>query len=271
MKSAFLSCYILTKNSERRLAEVLYSVQMVADEILIVDSGSTDSTIKIAQKFHCKILHRPFDNFRDQRTFAEEQCTHDWVLALDSDEIASPALQKKIQSLKGASFKSEDEANVDGYAIKRDWFFINNPVRNFYPVRTPEFIVRLFNRKKISHRNSRIIHEQVDTRGATISVINESIHHHSCDSLQDLYAKLPVYAKLSAQDLHHKGVKSSWAKRNAYPWLIWFRWHILYKGFLDGQPGIILGKYTRDTIRKKYEILDNISRQSASLDARIKS
>lgn len=266
MTSPPLSCYILTKNSERRLAEVLQSVQPVADEILIVDSGSTDRTLDITNKFTCRVLHRAFDNFRDQRIYAEEHCAHDWVLALDSDEVLSEELQNQIQALKDRSFSNNDKSVVDGFAIKRDWFFIGHPVRNFYPVRTPEYIVRLFNKKRISHRNSRIIHEQVDTRGAKISVINAPIHHHSCDSFQDLYAKLPVYARLSAEDLHAKGSRSSWMKRNIYPWLIWFRWHILYKGFMDGQPGLILGKYTRDTIRTKYEILDRIQNQTLHQD-----
>lgn len=253
-----LSCYILTKNSERRLAEVLQSIQAVADEILIVDSGSTDHTLEIAARFNCRVLHRPLDNFRDQRTHAEENCIHEWVSALDSDEVLSKKLQEKIQLLKSIGFSENNLPDIDGFAIQREWFFMNRPVRNFYPVRTPEYIIRLFKKTKINHRGSRIIHEQVNTRGARISTIPESIHHYSCDSLQDLYAKLPIYAELSARDLHAQGIQSTWIKRNLYPWLIWFRWQILYKGFLDGTPGIILGHYARKTIHTKYEILAQI-------------
>jgi GT2 family glycosyltransferase len=75
MTPTALSCYILTYNSERRLAQVLTSIQQVADEILIVDSGSTDQTLNIARRFGANILTRSFDNFRDQRIFAEDHCT----------------------------------------------------------------------------------------------------------------------------------------------------------------------------------------------------
>lgn len=267
MRSALLSCHILAKNSERRLAEVLRSVQPISDEILIVDSGSTDRTMAIVNEFKCKALHRPFDNFRDQRTYAEENCEHDWVLVLDSDEVASKGLQKKIISLKENSFSIENNADVDGLTIKRDWHFINSPVQNFYTVKAPEFIAQQFNKKKISHRNSRVIHEQVDTRGAEIAAISEWIHHHSCDSIDDLYAKIPIYARLSADDLHSQGIKSSRMKREIYPWMTWFRWYVLYMGFLDGRPGIILGKYARDTIRTKYNNLAEIQNQTLRNDS----
>ncbi len=80
-----LSLYILTYNSEKYLEQILASASRVCDEIIIVDSGSTDSTKVVGQKFNCKIYDRAFDNFREQRNFALSQCTHDYVLSFDSD------------------------------------------------------------------------------------------------------------------------------------------------------------------------------------------
>lgn len=254
-----LSCYILTKNSERRLAQVLASLQGVADEVLVLDSGSTDATLNIAASFGCRVQHRDFDNFRDQRVAAEALCSHDWVLALDSDEVLSPELASHIQVLKERGFADGGASAPDGYALRRDWYFTGERVRNFYPVRTPEHIVRLFNHRRIGHRNSRVVHEQVNTDGATIRAIDLPLQHFSCDSVQDLYAKLPLYARLSAQDLHARGERAGWVKQHLYPWLIWFRWHVLYQGFRDGAPGRVLGRYVRDTVRTKYQILRDLS------------
>lgn len=247
-----LSCYILTHNSERRLAQVLTSIQGVADEILIVDSGSKDKTLSIARGFGAHILTRSFDNFRDQRIFAEDHCTQPWVLALDSDEVVSDELAKRLQHLKQAHFQNASGTTPDGFSIRRNWFFMGRQVRNFYPVKTPESIVRLFQRERLSHRGSRIIHEQLQLDGAKISAIDEPLLHYSCDSIDDLYAKIGLYTKLAAEDMQAKGESSSWLKVYIYPWLIWARWHLLYGGWRDGALGQILGKYVRDTVYLKY-------------------
>jgi hypothetical protein len=125
-------------------------------------------------------------------------------------------------------------------------------VRNFYPVKTPEFNVRLFQRDRLSHRGSRIIHEQLQLNKATIGSIDEPILHYSCDSIEDLYEKISLYTTLAAQDMHANGTSSSWLKICLYPWIIWVRWYLIYGGWRDGYIGAILGKYVRDTIYLKY-------------------
>lgn len=247
-----LSCYLLTYNSGRRLDQVLASIRNIADEILIVDSGSSDNTIEIATAHGAKILTRPFDNFRDQRVFAEEHCTYPWVLALDSDEVVSESLAYLLLRLKSRNFTEDGDFQPDGFSIKRHWFFMGKQVRNFYPVKTPEFIVRLFQKSRINHRGSRIIHEQLNLCGAKIRQIDEPILHYSCDSIDDLYSKIGLYTKLAAEDMYAKGERSSRLKLCFLPWLLWVRWHLLYGGWRDGQLGRILGKYVRDTVYLKY-------------------
>jgi glycosyltransferase involved in cell wall biosynthesis len=247
-----LSCYILTYNSERRLDQVLTSLREVADEILIVDSGSTDQTLDIARRFGATILSRRFDNFRDQRIFAEDHCTHPWVLALDSDEVLSDALRAQLQKLKQAQFTAENNVMPDGFSIRRNWFFLGQSVRHFYPVKTPEYIPRLFQRDRLSHRGSRIIHESLQLDKATLRQLEEPILHYSCDSVEDLYAKIGLYTRLAAEDMQAQGMHASWLKIAFYPWLIWARWYLLYGGWRDGSRGRILGKYVRDTVYLKY-------------------
>lgn len=247
-----LSCYVLTFNSERRLSQVLAAVKSVADEIIVVDSGSTDSTLAIAASYEARVLHRPFDNFRDQRVFAEDACKHQWVLALDSDEVLSAELQEMIKELKINGLSLSDCPPVDAFSIKYNWYFMNQPVRAFYPVRSPQYIVRLFRRDRVSCRGSRIIHEALQLENATVRALEQPILHYSCDSIDGLYSKIGLYSRLSAEDMHAQGIKSSWLKIHLYPWLIWFRWYIVYGGWRDGSAGVVLSNYARDTVYLKY-------------------
>lgn len=250
--STKLSVYILTFNSERRIEQVLKSVTQVADEIVIVDSGSKDGTLDIVKKFNVQLLHRKFDNFRDQRVYAEDACVNDWCFALDSDEVLSAELITRIRALKQQDFKTNASLTPDGFSVKRNWYFCDKPVTNFYPVRTPEFIVRLFNKRKISTKGSRIIHESIQFKPENIQVLSEPILHFSCDSVADLYDKLNLYTSLSAQDMQANGETSSWVKINIYPWLIWLKWYFLNRSWQDGRAGLILCKYVRITIYLKY-------------------
>ena len=256
-----LSCYILTLDSERRISQVLESVRNIADEILIIDSGSKDTTLDRAASYGARILHRKFDNFRDQRIFAESHCAHNWVLALDSDEVLSGTLQTSIRTIKLNTLSCDPDTPPDAFAMQRDWFFLGKPVRNFYPVRTPERVIRLFRRDKATHFGSRIIHEQLQVNNLNIKTLPGSILHYSCDSIHDLYGKVNLYTSLAALDMHKRGIKPNWIKTNIYPWVIWAQWQILYRGILDGREGLILGKYIRDTTYLKYLKLTELRQQ----------
>ncbi|MCW2240923.1 glycosyltransferase family 2 protein [Azospirillum canadense] len=246
-----LSVYILTLNSERRLAQVLESVQSVADEIVIVDSGSADRTHAIAHSFGARVLVRTFDNFCNQRVFAEKSCVHPWVLALDSDEVLSPALLAKIRQLKAVDFML-DGRSPDGYSIRREWFFLGKRVRTFYPVKAPDYTIKLFQRAKMGHSGSRIIHESIQCNGGTIANIHEPIFHYSCDSVEELYGKIDLYTRLAAADMAANGIRASWVKVNVYPWLLWIKWFLVNGAWRDGEVGRILSKYARDTVYLKY-------------------
>ena len=95
-----LSVYIITLNEEKRLAKTLKQAQKVADEIIVVDSGSTDKTLEIAKKHNAKIIYNEWKSYCEQKHFAETQCTNDYVLMLDADEVLSDELVKEIKTLK---------------------------------------------------------------------------------------------------------------------------------------------------------------------------
>jgi glycosyltransferase involved in cell wall biosynthesis len=260
---------VLTLNSARRLDEVLSSARRVADELLVIDSGSTDATCAIAERHAARVVTRPFDNFRDQRVFAEDQCRHSWILELDSDEVVSEPLVERILALKSSSFDSGSGHSPDAFAIRRDWFFLGRPVRVFYPVTTPEYVIRLFRKDRMSHRGSRGIHESLQFEHGDIARLEEALLHYSVDSIEDLYGKIGLYTKLCAVDMAERGVKANWAKVHMYPWLVWFKWYLLLGGWRDGEAGRVLARFARDTVYLKYLKLkhDNFASESPSAES----
>jgi glycosyltransferase involved in cell wall biosynthesis len=132
-----LSIYVLTFNSEKYLSAILQAVAPLADDLLVVDSGSSDQTVAIATQCGARVLYRPFDDFRQQRDFAQQQCRHDHVFFLDSDEIPSPELVAHLQQLKQSGFQH------DAYAIQRDWIVMGQQVHALYPVGCPDYPVRI--------------------------------------------------------------------------------------------------------------------------------
>lgn len=257
--TANLSVYVLTSNSERRLEQVLDAAAKISDEIVIIDSGSTDRTKEIAERFDAKFFYRKFDNFCGQRVYAESLCSNDWVLALDSDEVLSEKLIASIANLKQRLFNNNVAGAPDGFSIRRDWYFLGKKVNTFYPVIAPDFVVRLFNKQRISTKGSRIIHESLQIGNSSIDTIDEPIMHFSCDSIDQLYEKIDLYTKLSAQDMHQNGIQSSWIKINVFPWLIWVKWYFINGAWKDGGRGKILCKYARDTVYLKYIKLKHYS------------
>jgi len=240
---SLLSCYILTYNSEQYLEQVLKSVANVADDIVLLDSGSTDKTESIGQKYNARFIYRKFDNFKNQRNYAAEQCKHDYVLFVDSDEIINKEMQDEIAKLKANDFKVNGKV-VDGISLKRDWFLFDQPVHAFYPVKSPDYPLRIFDKKMVSFKDaSNLVHETPTGQTHEYTINNGSIDHYSCDSMNHLFGKLNQYTNLAAQDLLNKGKKASWLSAYTHGLSSWFKWYIQKGGYKDGQVGILLGFY----------------------------
>lgn len=244
-----LSCYILTHNSADTLGETLASLEDIVDDMVVVDSGSTDATHEVARRFGARLLHRSLDDFTAQRTFAVAQCRNDWVLTLDSDEVLSPALLAKLRILKLSDF-ADGPAAPDAFAIRRDWYVLRTRVRCFYPSRCPDAPVRLFRKGRTLYIPGRHVHESLAgfTRAERLE---EPILHYTCNSIDQMYGKINLYTTLAARDLRLKGRPSLIAVW-LVPCLVWFRWYVLYQGWKDGILGLIHARYVFDTVYQKY-------------------
>ncbi|MHB1264992.1 MAG: glycosyltransferase family 2 protein [Gemmatimonadaceae bacterium] len=156
---ASLSCFILTRNCEQHLDAVLASLHGVADEIVVVDSGSTDATERIARRHGVRWLVRPFTNFPDQRRFAQEHCTGEWVMFVDGDEVLEPALGEQLRELKSAGFRMDGRA-PDAFRLLRRWFVLGQEVHAFYPISAPDRPLSLYRRSSVGFRDTgRLVHE----------------------------------------------------------------------------------------------------------------
>src|SRR5262245_36478388 len=114
-----LSCYILTRNSERRLAQVLEALGDLVDDLMMGDSGSSERTGESATRFGARFAFRRFDDFRRQRAYALSLCRCNWVLELDSDEVVSPALRERLRRIKASGFAAAGGPPPDAYGIRR--------------------------------------------------------------------------------------------------------------------------------------------------------
>jgi glycosyltransferase involved in cell wall biosynthesis len=236
-----LSVAIVTFNEEENLARTLASVAW-ADQILVIDSGSTDRTVAIARSFNATVLERPWPGFAAQKNFALSQCTGDWLLSLDADEELSPELQQEISQTL-----SRRPPSFDAFYLKRRNLFLGRWIRHggFYP--DPK--LRLFRRNValLPQFEDRPVHETIPFSGPTAS-LDFDILHHAYPTLSSYIEHMDRYSSLGAQILVDKGRTSAnvftfFARIVIFP-LLGFKWNYLFRlGFLDGREGLLLHLY----------------------------
>ena len=251
-----LSFYLLTHNSERYLKNVLQSIQTLADEIVVVDSGSRDHTLTIAKEYKCRLFTRHFDTFAKQRQFALEQCSHTWVLSLDSDEILDSTLIREIQELKSKNFLEDD--GVDSFYLRRKWFVMKKEVRALYPVSCPDSVVRLFNKEKGSYKDADAVHENLCGIENRQIIENGYILHHTFEEKDCFKEKIQQYTTLAALDALRKGKKSTLFFDGLHALGAWFKWYFLKGSYQDGYVGWLAGLYAYQYTRLKYKKLRSL-------------
>ncbi len=256
-----LSVAIVTFNEEENLARTLASVAW-ADQVLVVDSGSTDRTLEIARSFNAIILERPWPGFAAQKNFALSQCTGDWILSLDADEELSTELQKEIrQALSSATA-------VDAFYLNRRNLFLGRWIKHggFYP--DPK--LRLFRRNlpNLPQFEARPVHEAIRFSGPT-ATLNSDLIHHAYPTLSSYIEHMDRYSSLGAQLLLDKGrtsvnIFTFFANIVIFP-LLGFKWNYIVRlGFLDGREGLLLHLYHAAYASWKYAKAWELDRKPSS-------
>jgi glycosyltransferase involved in cell wall biosynthesis len=238
-----LSVAIVTLNEESNLARTLASVQW-ADEIVVVDSGSTDCTQQIARDYGARVIERPWPGFAAQKNFAIEQCTSEWILTLDADEELSLDLQQQLRTLLIS------HPTTDAFYIKRRNLFLGRWMKHggFYP--DPK--LRLFRRTTANFAltpkfEDRPVHEIVAFDGDA-GTLDYDIIHHAYPTLSNYIEHMDRYSNLGADLLIARGRTSATlptflARTFIFPHFT-FVWNYFFRfGFLDGREGLLLHLY----------------------------
>lgn len=248
---------IISFNEERHIAATLQAAARVADEIIVVDSGSTDATKSICEQQGVRFLERAWTGYGDQRNFAVSNASHDMILALDADEVLSEELIQAMLAEKQAGFTAEV------YNLDR----LNNYYGKFvhHGIGYPDHITRAYNKHK-ARWNNRAVHEFLEyDAGIKPTLLKGKLLHYTTNSISDHIIKSDRYSSLSAQHYFEKEkAEPGFLKLVLSPAFRFFKGYILKAGFLDGWHGYILAKMHAKVVFDKYAKLKMLYRNKAT-------
>ena len=254
--SVKISAVIITFNEEDKIADAIKSVEW-ADEILVVDSESTDETRKIAEDSGAKVFVQKWLGFSAQKQYAVDLANNDWIFSLDADERVSDELKQAITRLKNLP---ENEL-ADGYRISRLSFYMNRPIRHcgWYP----DWQLRFFNRTKGGWSNA-LIHESVLMReNAKIVKLKADILHLSVEDAAHHHRMIGErYAPLAARQMFERGRKTSRLKVITAGFTAFFQTFFIKAGFLDGFAGFCIARFAAQHAFLKHLLLWEMQNKS---------
>jgi glycosyltransferase involved in cell wall biosynthesis len=242
-----ISACLITLNEERNLSRALASLRPVADEIVVVDAGSLDRTHAIVKEHGARFFQREWSSYSEQKNFAAESASYDWILSLDADEELSSALQTSLLEWKGR----EPKAAV--YEVARRAWYLGKWIRHsgWYP----DFQRRLYRRD--AAKFSGTIHEALRFAGQPGRLYGDLLHY-TVQSFAEHEEKVERYTTLAARQMYAAG-KRSWraAVWLATPWS-WLQNYFLRGGFLDGYRGALIAQMAARSVRMKYTKLGQL-------------
>ena len=222
-----LSVVIITLNVEQSISKCLQSVA-VADEIIVVDSGSTDKTCAMAQEFGARVIHQDWLGYGGQKQFAVDQARHDWVLCLDADEWLSKELSDSIAVTMG-------DPQHKAYEFARCNRFLGRWLRHGEGY--PDYNLRLYHRKYAAWTLDPV-HEHVEAN-TDVGRLSGDLMHESEEGLERYLQKQNRYTSLQARALFEQGKKFSLVKMLFSPVIRFIKFYLIRSGWRDGMPGLI--------------------------------
>lgn len=222
-----VSVFIITYNEEAHLARLLESVTAF-NEVVIVDSGSTDRTVAIAEHYGAIVYHQAWLGFSKQKQYAMSMCTHEWVLNLDGDEALKPHIISRISSII-------QNDTVDAVRFRRNDIFINKKPSTFTKLPRNR---RLYRKSKSHFDPSLLVHETATVKGKEVKV-SESFDHYGYNKISILTEKNNHYSELKAREKYQKNQKSSTAKLLCIFPFILFKELVLQRQLCNGRRGVI--------------------------------
>lgn len=236
-----ITAIIPTFNEEVNIEAAIKSV-LFADEIIIIDSFSTDNTIAIAEKYGVRIIQRKFDNFSNQKNYAIEAATHDWLVLLDADERIGTKLQEEI--LQTLSTKPQASA----YWVRRRNYLLGREIK--YSGWQNDKVVRLIERDYCRY-NGKLVHEEITT-DKKMAFLKEKLEHYTYKDFDSFINKKNKVARLQAEALAARNKKATLSKLLLKPTYRFINHYFLRRGFLDGFPGFFIASFYAYTIFTRY-------------------
>jgi glycosyltransferase involved in cell wall biosynthesis len=243
-----ITATIITLNEERNIARAIESLRC-SDEILIVDSGSVDRTVELAEKLGARVIEAGWLGFAAQKNRAAEQASHDWILSLDADEALSEGLEAEIWNLKKSG------PQYDAYTMPRLARYLGRWILHsgWYPDRK----VRLYDRRQAQWAGD-FVHESVEASGR-VGHLESNILHFTCESLSEHVKTVDRYTTLAAQELAARKVKVPLTRLILDPAWTFVKTYFFQRGFLDGPEGLTIAHMAAFYTFLKYSKARNMS------------
>ncbi len=251
-----ISAVIITFNEEERLTAALESLENVVSEIIVVDSHSTDNTVKIARRFGCRVWERDWTNYADQKNFGQAQASFPWILSLDADERLSSALREELLNLK------ETEPDCAGFSMPRRVYYLGRWIKHggWYPDRR----VRLFHRDR-AHWEGDFVHERLVVEGE-VRPLKGDILHFTYRHITDHMRRINLFSELGAKKLYAQRKKCRWYHLLFLPPFRFLQHYFFRAGFLDGFAGLVIAVLSSYALFARYAKLREIWMRSQRIE-----
>jgi glycosyltransferase involved in cell wall biosynthesis len=226
-----ISATVITLNEQRHIRQCLESLQGIADEMIVVDSGSQDATLEIAAHLGAKTFVREWTNYAEQKNFASSLAQYEWILSLDADECLSSSLRQDILQAKqngaqrGVAFEFPRKAFYLGRWIEHSGWY-------------PDHKVRLFLKDK-GRWEGRFVHETLRVEGPIVRLRGDLLHY-SCESISEHLRSLDRYTTLAAEELWQRQKRSRWTQLLGSAFSAFVKTYWLKQGFRDGMQGFVI-------------------------------
>ncbi|MDB5202068.1 MAG: glycosyltransferase family 2 protein [Ferruginibacter sp.] len=247
-----LSAVIITKNEAHIIGKTLAALKNLADEVIIVDSGSTDETLSICRQMNARIIETNWEGYGVTKNKGIAAATNDWILSLDADEVPDEKVQQQLQQLPEG-----DARNV--YRFNYLNIFCNKPIR--HGVWGGDKHIRLFNRRLVKWNDVPVHENLIFPADINVIPLPGYIRHYTVNSVEDYMQKTLAYAKANAHKYFLQGKSAGFIKLRVAPAFNFFKNYLLRLGFLDGREGYLVCKTTAWYTFMKYvylqEMIDN--------------
>jgi len=248
-----LSVTVITRNEAADIGQALASVAW-ADEIVVVDSQSTDETVAIARQHTERVVVREWPGYVDQKNHAASIASHDWILSLDADERVTPPLAEEIKALMAGA---PDATSNVGFRIPRVTWHLGRWIRStdWYPDRQ----LRLYDRRSAQWAG-RYVHEAVSARGSTGRLRGE-IQHYAYRDIADHLETIDRYTTYAARQMQEAGIRAGLLQIAGHPPLAFVRNYLVHRGIRDGVPGFVISAMNAYYVFLKYAKLWELQRR----------